>query len=211
MMKYKGLTSQQHRFAGYYLEGMTQVLAYSKAYGIDISTEEGYNNASASASALLRNPKVMHHIDTVMKKRFEKVEISEQRLLAELLNISLVDTRRFYDHETGDLKPINELDISQQAAISEIEIVALFEGKGEDRVQIGYTKKLKFHPKNKAVEMLLKKLGVITDGQGKDVTVNVNVTPERTIVFQDIRQDGDTNERDTDLVHAGKGTEGNRV
>ncbi len=211
-MKYKNLSIQQHKFVQLHLKGLTQVLAYSTVYGIDISTDAGHANASSSASTLLRNPKIMHHIDTVLKRRFEKIEISEQRLLAELLNISLVDTRDFYDHDTGDLKPINELNIAQQAAISEIEIEALYEGKGKDRVQIGHTKKVKFHPKNKSIEMLLKKLGFLSDDkQGKDVNVKVNVFPETTHVFQDINHGNEQLADRDQIVYAKKGPGHNRV
>jgi phage terminase small subunit len=53
-------------------------------------------------------------------------------------------------------------DIPEDArrAIAGIEIVEEFEGSGKDREQIGYTKKIKFWDKPKALENLGKHLGI---------------------------------------------------
>lgn len=210
-MKYKGLTYQQHRFVDLFLKGKRQGLAYAEAYNIDGEEDEGYSTAATSASKLLKNPKIMAHIDKVLTRRYKRVNLTAERVLSEIMNIAFVDVRQFYN-EDGTFKDIHELTITQQSAIEKMETEQLFDGKGEDKEYIGDLKKLVFHSKGKALEMLCKNLKLLGDNQDdkKDVHVHVNVTPERTIVFQDIKQDGDKQHTDTDLVHAGEGAEGNR-
>ncbi|HDY87306.1 MAG TPA: hypothetical protein ENH82_04220, partial [bacterium] len=180
-MKYKGLTYQQHRFVDLFLKGKRQGLAYAEAYGINDDTEEGYFNAAASASKLLKNPKIMAHIDKVLTRRYKKVDLTAERVLSEIMNIAFVDIRQFYN-EDGTFKEIHELTIAQQSVIEKIEAQELFEYEDGKKVPIGVLKKLVFHSKGKALEMLCKNLKLLGDNQEdkKDVNVTVNVTPERT-------------------------------
>jgi hypothetical protein len=189
-MKYKGLTYQQHRFVDLFLKGKRQGLAYAEAYNVDGDTDEGYSTASSCASKLLKNAKIMAHIDKVLTRRYKKVNLTAERVLSEIMNIAFVDVRQFYN-EDGTFKDIHELTITQQSAIEKLEVQQLFDYEDGKKMHIGDLKKLVFHSKGKALEMLCKNLKLLGDNQEdkKDVNVIVNVTPEKTYVFQDIVPD----------------------
>lgn len=77
------LTEKQQRFVDEYLKDLNGTLAYKRA---------GYtaNNdavAAASASALLRNPKVAAIIDEKIKDRYETVKISQEYVLTNLREV----------------------------------------------------------------------------------------------------------------------------
>lgn len=214
-MKYKGLTYQQHKFVDLFLKGQRQGLAYAEAFGVDDSTKEGYFGAAASASALLKNPKIMHHIDKVLTRRYKKVDLTAERVLSEIMNIAFADVREFY-YEDGTFKNIHELTVKQQSAIEKVETQELFENKDGKKIPVGVLQKLVFHSKSKALELLCKNLKLLGDNQvkDKDVNVSVNVTPQKTYVFQDARLDCDTDKaetRDSPFVHAGKSANSNRL
>lgn len=84
------------------------------------------------------------------------------KLLDELRKIATVDIRRAYD-EHGALKPIAEIPAEVAGCIQAIETEELFHGKGEDREQIGYVKRVKFWDKLKSIELLGKKLALFID------------------------------------------------
>ena len=71
------LTKKQEVFVGEYLTDFNATRAYVAA---------GYspNNASVCASQLLRNPKVAEAIEMETGKRLEKLEITGERVLAEI-------------------------------------------------------------------------------------------------------------------------------
>jgi phage terminase small subunit len=61
--------------------------------------------------------------------------------------------------DTGALKSPNNWPDDLAAVVASVETDELFEGSGEDRNQIGYTKKLKVWEKVKAIEALSKLMG----------------------------------------------------
>jgi phage terminase small subunit len=56
--------------------------------------------------------------------------------------------------------PVHELDDETAAAISSVEVREEFEGHGENRKLVGYTKKIRFWDKTAAVNMAMKHFGL---------------------------------------------------
>jgi hypothetical protein len=83
----------------------------------------------------------------------------KQRILNEIRSIGLVDIRQIYDDD-GKLKHPKDWPDGIAAALVSVETDELFEGHGRDREQIGYTKKVRFQDKLRALEMWGKELGM---------------------------------------------------
>jgi phage terminase small subunit len=56
--------------------------------------------------------------------------------------------------------PVHELDDETAAAIASVEVREEFEGQGEGRKLVGYTKKIRFWDKPAAINMAMKHLGL---------------------------------------------------
>lgn len=92
----------------------------------------------------------------------ERDEWEKERCLQELRAIMSVDIRDAYD-VTGALKNVRDLPAALAAALSSVETDELFEGTGEARTQIGVTRKVKFWDKAKAIELFMKKHGLLIE------------------------------------------------
>lgn len=101
------------------------------------------------------------------KKEYEAALVARgewmvQRILDELKAIGTVDIRKAYD-ENGKLKSPHELPDELACVIASVEVEELFEGRGEEREQIGYLKKVKLWDKLRALELMGKNLKMFID------------------------------------------------
>lgn len=95
-------------------------------------------------------------------------EWEQERCLQELRAIMTVDIRNAYNPD-GTLKNVRDLPAALAAALSSIETDELFEGHGDTREMVGYTRKVKFWDKAKAIELFMKKHGLLIER--KQVTI----------------------------------------
>lgn len=96
-----------------------------------------------------------------------------QKLLGTLRDLAFCDISQAYE-EDGSVKPFDKWPLAAKRAISGIQVDELWEGKGEDKRQVGITKKLKFVDKIKATELLMKNLGMLIDVVRVDQTLRVD-------------------------------------
>ncbi len=132
--------------------------------GAQAAIRAGYSPKAAKeqAARLLTNANVKAEIDAQLSGRLKRLGIDKDRVLIELARIAYHDHRKLFK-EDGSLKPPSEWDDETAAAISAIEILEEFDGIGRDRVQIGWTKKVKMHSKIDALVTLAKHLRLLTD------------------------------------------------
>jgi len=86
-------------------------------------------------------------------------------IIAELKNVGMVDIARAYD-SMGRLLPLDQIPKEVRAAIVAVESEELYDNTGAGdgaRQMIGYTKRVKFSDKLKALEMLGKHLQMFID------------------------------------------------
>lgn len=147
------LTARQEAFVREYLIDLNATGAARRA---------GYkgndNTLGAMASALLRNRKVALVIQKGMDKRAERVQITADDVLRELLLIAKMDPSKAYDLN-GRLLPIHEMPEEARRCISAIDIYKDF----TEGVEIGETQKVRFWDKPKALEMLGRHLKLFVD------------------------------------------------
>ena len=123
--------------------------------GTRAATETGYSakTAAAQASRLLKNAKVQALLARFEAECHQRLEITKDKIERELARIGFMDPRKFF-REDGTLLDPKEWGDDEAAALSSIEVLEEFAGRGEDRKLIGLTKKIKFWDKKGALETL---------------------------------------------------------
>lgn len=152
------MTNAQKRFCDEYLIDFNATRAYKVAYP-NCKKDE---TASVNGSKLLRNTKVQEYISERQKEAEERTKVTQDMVIKELAKIAFMDIRKLYNR-CGELKNIQDIDADSAGAISSLETLEEFEGYGEDREQIGDTRKVKLLDKTKALELLGKHLGMFKD------------------------------------------------
>ena len=118
---------------------------------------------------------IREEIEKEFEKRLEKIGVSKDRVLTEIARLAFSDNRRLYRKDGSLLMP-SEWDDETAAAIAGVETFEEFSGRGEDRVQIGITKKVKVWDKARCLELLgrhLKLFGEKTGDNGNGVTIPI--------------------------------------
>jgi phage terminase small subunit len=116
-----------------------------------------YDYASTKAERLMKKDEIKLRIQQITEEHKERYGLTDPKVLKRLAAIALFD-RRTLHKEDGSLKQIHELTEEEAAAITEIESVELFDGRGEDRHAIGLVRKVKFADPKGAIELAGKHL-----------------------------------------------------
>ena len=160
------LNPNQERFIAEYLTDLNATRAAIAA---------GYSEKTAESqgSRLLTNAKVKAVIAEKQGKRLGKLEITADRVLAELAKLAFFDIRKFYN-EDGSLKLVTDLDDDTAAALVGMEIEVAYEhfGKGQNKPS-GDLKKIKMADKGLNLERLGRHLKLFTDKVELSGTVNL--------------------------------------
>lgn len=150
-----GLTENEKRFCDEFLVDYNGTRAAIRA---------GYSKKSAcsQASRLLTKAKVQQYLTQKKQKVADKLEITMERTLNEIGRIAFQDPRRLFNAD-GTFKSIHELDDDTAAVLSGTEIEESFTEKNKVKLSTGRNIKLKFWPKDKALEMLAKHFKIYSD------------------------------------------------
>ncbi|MDB5601165.1 MAG: hypothetical protein JWN71_3209 [Xanthobacteraceae bacterium] len=141
------LTHKQHCFVENYLLDLNATQAAIRA---------GYSKRTANQQGprLLENEDVRKAIDEAKIKRSDKLEIDADWVLTRLADEATADLADLYN-DNNDLKPVSEWPIIwRQGLVAGIDVEALFEGIGENRVQIGHLKKLRLSDRVRRLELI---------------------------------------------------------
>ena len=135
---------------------------YAKSFNAKESAiKAGYRRHSASVigSQLLTKPKIQDLIRLKTSKRMERVELTGDFVLKELVNVAGLDMKDALD-DNGNMLSVNEMPEHVTKAMQSIEINENHTTSGQF---VGYTKKIKLWDKIKALEMLGKHLRLWAD------------------------------------------------
>jgi phage terminase small subunit len=142
---------------------------FAQEYLVDLNATKAAERAGYSAKTaysqgerLLRDVDVKKLIADAMAKRSQSTEITAERVLQELARVAFFDPRRLLNAD-GSPKPINELDDDTAAVLAGMDISEEYEGSGEGRKFIGYTKKVKVSDKVAALGLAMRHLGMLKD------------------------------------------------
>lgn len=132
-----------------------QVRSYMHVYGT-----ENYNSARTESSKFFAKPNIKRRIAELRAERNKRLEITGDRVLAEIAKLAFYDPRSFFDSD-GRLKPIDELTADQAAIIGGIETIHKVVGDEKDGVAI--VTKIKMADKGANLERLGRNLKLFTD------------------------------------------------
>lgn len=147
------LTPKEHRFCEEYLIDLNATQAAIRA---------GYSRHTArqAGSELLSKPVVQAEIERLRDERSERTKINADWVLTRLAAIAEADLNDLYD-TTGELLPVEDWPmIWRQGLVAGVDVEQLFEGRGEEREQIGVVKKIKTIDRMRAIEMIGKHVNV---------------------------------------------------
>ena len=151
------LTPNQEKFALGVAGGKTQADAYRIAFPRSKKWKD--EAVHVNASKLMANAKVRLRVESLRNRITETGIASAARVLLEASRLATFDPRKLF-RDDGSPKPITELDDDTAAALSGLEVTEEFEGSGDERKFVGYTKKYKVADKNSALEKLFKHHGL---------------------------------------------------
>lgn len=168
------LTPRQRLFANAYANNPNATQAALTA---------GYSPATAKqqGSRLLTNVDVKRVVDEQLEKREAKIELRAELLDQAAAELALADPKDAYDAE-GRLLPVHQMPLHVRRAIAGFEEEALFEGRGEERVQVGVVRKVKWANRREAVELGMKRLGLLKEQvqhSGEVRVIDPYAAPER--------------------------------
>jgi phage terminase small subunit len=153
------LTIKQEKFAQGLFAGLSQREAYKKAYNAKNMAD---NVIDVKASELSNNGKIKVRLKELQDKLCNRNMVTVERVLQEYARLGFFDPRKLFK-DNGEPKEIAELDDDTAASLAGLDVQEVYEGFGEDRVFVGYTKKYKLADKKGALDSMAKHLGMFTD------------------------------------------------
>ena len=169
------LTIKQEKYAQGLFKGLTQREAYKQAYDAENMTDKSIDEKACELAA---NVKVKSRLEELSNELRLRNMVTVERVLTEYAKLGYFDVRNLFNND-GSPIPIQKLDDDTAAALAGLDIQEIYEGTGDNRKFVGYTKKYKLPDKKAALDSMAKYLGMFTD------KVEVN----HTITIEDILDD----------------------
>jgi phage terminase small subunit len=172
-----GLTAKQKLFVQEYLVDLNATQAAIRA---------GYSakTAKQQGARLLTNVDIAAAVSEANANRLQKAEVDAAWLLRRFTDDLTADLADLYYPETGQLKPVHDWPlIWRQGLVAGVEVEELFEGRGEDREQIGFVRKVKLADRSKLKELFGKHvtIGAFKEAQATQVNVNLSMPTYRIV------------------------------
>jgi phage terminase small subunit len=169
----------------YVLEGTTKTEAWAREYP-KVAARAYPNSQHVQACKLFARPEMKVRVEELGELKLStansKFEVDAAYVLGRLVDIDRMDVLDIMEDE-GSLKPVKEWPMIWRNFIQQFEIEEVFAGRGDERLQIGLLKKIKWPDKVKNLELLGKHIDISA------FRVNIGVTggdggPVRTITTE---------------------------
>jgi phage terminase small subunit len=134
--------------------------------GTKAAIRAGYSpkRASEMAYQLLQIPTVRQALDRAMEDRLRKIGVHAVEVLTRMARIGFADIRKLYRPD-GTLLPPHEWPDEIGPAVAGVETFEEYQGKGENRILVGYTKKVRLWDPNPSLTNMAKNLGLLGNGK----------------------------------------------
>jgi len=116
------------------------------------------NIISRAIAKIMRSPVVKAYLMTKREYLRKRTNIKQTAVVKELASIGFFDPADLFD-DNGQLLNIHDIPQHARKAISGMDVVTEYAGRGSKRQAIGYTTKLKFVDKKGALDSLSRILG----------------------------------------------------
>lgn len=153
------LTIKQEKYAQGLFAGLSQREAYKQSY--DCANMKD-NTIDARASELAKDSKITVRLEELQNEFKERNMVTVERVLQEYARLGFFDPRKLFNDD-GKPKDISELDDDTAAALAGLEVFEEYDGRGDDRVFVGYTKKYKIADKKGALDSMARHLGMFVE------------------------------------------------
>lgn len=165
------LTIKQEKYVQGLFAGLSQREAYKQAYNCENMTDKTIDEAACKLS---NNPKIVTRLKELTDELKNRNIITIERVMQEYAKLGFFDPRNLFRPD-GSPKEITELDDETAAALAGLDVQEVYEGYGEDRKFVGYTKKYKLTDKKAALDSIAKCLGMFVDRvESKNTNTNIN-------------------------------------
>ena len=176
-----GLTKKREDFARLYVEYGCASEAFREAF--PASRRWKPESVHRKASELLKDVKVLSRIEVLRNKRAEKLDISENRVLAEIAAIAFQDVGDLAD-DSGGFKGVRNLKASTRKAIKSIKFKRFLDGRSEEAKSVEITD-IQMHPKLPALEKICEIKGITAPPVSqRPVQVNISVKGKANVSTQ---------------------------
>jgi phage terminase small subunit len=145
-------TPKMEAFAQAYVRLGNMSEAYRSAYN---ATKMKPSTIGVKASIMLMEDKFRVKVEAIRRELAIRNEITLDEVVNDLARMSRFDIAELYD-EDGDLKNIHDMPKEARQMISSMDIEAIYETRGDQRIQIGNTKKIKLNNRLDVLEKLMK-------------------------------------------------------
>ena len=137
--------------------------------GTKAAIRAGYSpkRASEMAYQLLQIPTVRQALDRAMEERLWKIGVHAEKVLTRMAQLAFADIRKLYRPDGTLLNP-QEWPDDIVPAVAGVETFEEYQGKGEERVLVGYTKKVRLWDPNPSLTNMAKNLGIIGNGKHRE-------------------------------------------
>jgi phage terminase small subunit len=165
------LTVKQEKYVQGLFAGLSQREAYKQAYNCENMTDKTIDEAACKLS---NNSKIATRLKELTDELKNRNIITIERVMQEYAKLGFFDPRNLFRPD-GSPKEITELDDETAAALAGLDVQEVYEGYGEDRKFVGYTKKYKLTDKKAALDSIAKCLGMFIDKvESKNTNTNIN-------------------------------------
>lgn len=158
-----GLTEQQERFCVLYVTGEDAgngTACYRAAFNVAHCKP---TTVHCRASEMLAKPAVQARLTTLREMVAEKAGITAAEVLEIAANMARAATLAEFYNDDGSLKPPSEWTPAMKMAAAQLKTFEEYEGHGEERKLVGFSKEIKIWDRNPAVERLFKHFGLFKE------------------------------------------------
>lgn len=132
----------------------------------------GYSPKTARqiGAELMTKPKIKDAVEKIKAEQSRRTGMNVDVALLEMARLARFNPKRLFNAD-GRPKSITELDDDTAAAIIGLEVMEIYEGRGDDRRFVGHLKKYKLADKKGALESFFRHYGMFVERHehtGKD-------------------------------------------
>jgi len=152
-------------------------LEYTKSSNARESViKAGWSKGAATTigTYLIRNPHILARLAVLKAEAAERNKVTLDEIIGELKKVAFADIRNLFDGDDGMVK-VKDIDDNNAGAIISIEIDELNAGRGDKKIKIGVTKKIRKGDKVRALEVMARLLGFDAN---QSLNVNLNTSPD---------------------------------
>jgi len=124
-------------------------------------------SACEIASQLLKVSQVKEAVERESERQLQKVGVKTEIVLSRMARIGFADIRKIFG-PNNTLLDVKDWPDDIVPAVAGVETFEEYQGKGEDRVLIGHTKKVRLWDPNPSLTNMAKNTGAIGNGKHRD-------------------------------------------